>query len=132
MEILYWNRVALEANRVYVTGPAQPEQAGPTRSSRTLGIVHLSMYEAFAGVVGYPSGSPAYLLAANRVPYTLAVLQRNQRAAVAGAAYEALLRLYPGQQATLGRSLAGFAVSGGAWQENFAYGRRVASRILQL
>ena len=46
--ILYWNDVALEANRrdfSNVAGTAQPmpEQGGPTLSSRALAIVHLAI-----------------------------------------------------------------------------------------
>ncbi len=48
--ILYWNEVALEANRVdYTRAPDLPQQGGPTLSSRALAIVHLAMYDAFVG-----------------------------------------------------------------------------------
>ena len=40
--ILYWNEVALEANRVSFTN-GKKEQPGPTLSSRALAIVHLAM-----------------------------------------------------------------------------------------
>ena len=40
--ILYWNEVALEANRVSHTN-GKNEQTGPTLSSRALAIVHLAM-----------------------------------------------------------------------------------------
>ncbi len=59
--ILLWNEVALEANRISFTKPEamiedmngnkKPEQNGPTLSSRALAIVHLAMYDAYAGVV---------------------------------------------------------------------------------
>src|SRR5687767_5255376 len=59
--ILYWNEVALEANRVSHTN-GKNEQTGPTLSSRALGIVHLAMYDAFAGISGNPLPAlPAYL-----------------------------------------------------------------------
>ncbi|WP_293134324.1 hypothetical protein [Microcoleus sp. bin38.metabat.b11b12b14.051] len=51
--ILYWNEVALEANRVSFTN-GKKEQQGPTLSSRALAIVHLAMYDAYAGVQGNP------------------------------------------------------------------------------
>lgn len=51
--ILFWNEVALEANRVSFTG-AVNEQGGPTLSSRALAIMHLAMYDAFAAVSGNP------------------------------------------------------------------------------
>jgi hypothetical protein len=48
--ILYWNEVSLEANRVSHTN-GKNEQTGPTLSSRALAIVHLAMYDAYAGFV---------------------------------------------------------------------------------
>jgi vanadium chloroperoxidase len=64
--ILYWNDVALEANRRDFSRPAphQPEQGGPTLSSRALAIVHLAMYDAFVGadkLAAVPSGLSHYL-----------------------------------------------------------------------
>lgn len=58
--ILYWNEVTLEANRRdFSNAPgkdkAEPEQGGPTLSSRAMAIVHLAMYDAHAGVVGGPN-----------------------------------------------------------------------------
>jgi Vanadium chloroperoxidase N-terminal domain len=46
--ILLWNKIALEADRVAHTN-GRGEQTGPTLSSRALAIVHLAMYDAFAG-----------------------------------------------------------------------------------
>ena len=56
--ILFWNGVALEANRVSHTN-GKGEQAGPTLSSRALAIVHLAMYDAFVGAS--QSTLPPYL-----------------------------------------------------------------------
>jgi hypothetical protein len=47
--ILYWNEVALEANRVSHTDRKDVQTLGPTLSSRALAIVHLAMYDAFVG-----------------------------------------------------------------------------------
>lgn len=58
--ILYWNHVALEANRADFTRE-KPEQGGPTLSSRALAIVHLAMYDAYAGVINDPANLPHYL-----------------------------------------------------------------------
>src|SRR5205814_1039015 len=55
--ILLWNEVALEANRVSHTN-GQGEQAGPPLSARALAIVHLAMYDAYAGCV--PAKLPLY------------------------------------------------------------------------
>ena len=43
--ILFWNAVALEADRIAHTDPDKREQNGPTLSSRALAIVHLAMYD---------------------------------------------------------------------------------------
>jgi vanadium chloroperoxidase len=59
--ILYWNEVALEANRISFTN-GKNEQPGPTLSSRALAIVHLAMYDAYAGVQGNPAIQLTYLL----------------------------------------------------------------------
>ena len=56
--ILYWNGVALDANRESHTNDAG-EQAGPPLSARALAIVHLAMYDALAGATLPPL--PAYL-----------------------------------------------------------------------
>lgn len=52
--ILYWNDVALEANRISHTN-GKNEQTGPPLSSRALAIVHLAIYDAYIGVS--PSGA---------------------------------------------------------------------------
>ena len=57
--ILFWNEVALEANRVDFTRE-MPEQGGPTLSSRALAIVHLAMYDAYAAID--PTAGAPYLL----------------------------------------------------------------------
>jgi len=58
--ILLWNEVALEADRVSHTN-GQGEQTGPTLSSRALAIVHLAMYDAYAGVINNPTDLPRYI-----------------------------------------------------------------------
>lgn len=58
--ILLWNEVALEANRISHTN-GKGEQAGPPLSARALAIVHLAMYDAYAGVTNDPANLPPYL-----------------------------------------------------------------------
>jgi hypothetical protein len=95
--ILYWNDVALEANRRDFSnapgvGRPAPEQGGPTLSSRALAIIHLAMYDAHAGVVSDPS-MPAYLPGLDPpAPGASAA------AAVAAAAHSCLNSLYPRQK----------------------------------
>lgn len=127
--ILYWNEVALEANRrdfsnVPGTKKPAPEQGGPTLSSRALAIVHLAMYDAYAGVANKPD-LPRYLSTpANPAPGA------NIDAAVAAAAHACLVALYPRQspEFELARVAAGVAGSGIAAGE--AFGLAVAQAML--
>lgn len=93
--ILYWNDVALEANRVSHTN-GKGEQTGPVLSSRALAIVHLAMYEAYAGASGFPGGLPSYL--AIPAPQGSPLPATGADAAVAAAAHATLISLFPGQQ----------------------------------
>ncbi|MCA1705846.1 MAG: hypothetical protein LC808_22315, partial [Actinobacteria bacterium] len=92
-QILYWNDVSLEANRVSHTN-GKNEQTGPTLSSRALAIVHLAMYDAFVGVSStsltpylpsppLPSGPPP---------------PASVDAAIAAAAHATLSKLFPSQK----------------------------------
>src|SRR5215216_4531423 len=82
--ILYWNDVALEANRVSHTNQ-KGEQTGPPLSTRALAIVHLAMYDAYAGVVGNPADLPPYLPGLDAAPPGA-----SEDAAVAAAAHTTL------------------------------------------
>jgi len=88
--ILLWNEVALEANRVSHTN-GQGEQTGPTLSARALAMVHLAMYDAYAGIVNDPT-APRYLPAP---PAPASGASPND--AVAGAALTTLTALFPSQ-----------------------------------
>jgi hypothetical protein len=89
--ILFWNAVALEANRVSHSDPDKREQTGPTLSSRALAIVHLAMYDAYAGIVG-GANFPRYLQPGP------APAGASARDAVAGAAYTTLTELFKAQK----------------------------------
>lgn len=93
--ILYWNSVALDANKrdfsdVPGGGKPNPEQGGPTLSSRALAIVHLAMYDAHAGASG---GMDRYLTSGPSP-----VGGESVAAAVAAAAHACLSALYPRQR----------------------------------
>ncbi|MBA3712302.1 MAG: hypothetical protein H0W76_07605 [Pyrinomonadaceae bacterium] len=90
--ILFWNAVALEANRVSHSDPDKREQNGPTISSRALAIVHLAMYDAYAGVEGNAATFPPYL----NVPFTQTP-GTSHADAVAGAAFTTLSALFKTQ-----------------------------------
>ncbi len=96
--ILYWNQVALDANKrdfsnVPGTDMPEPEQGGPTLSSRALAIVHLAMYDAHAGAKNDSDNFPRYL---SNPPTPIEAI--NAAAAVAAAAHACLSKLYPRQK----------------------------------
>ncbi len=126
--ILYWNEVALEANRVSHTD-GTGEQAGPPLSARALAIVHLAMYEAYAGTSGFPSQLPSYLdLPA---PPGAPLQGHGPAAAVAAAAHTSLSQLFPSQAASFNERLAGAGLGSSPLDLPGAdYGRGVARRIL--
>lgn len=95
--ILLWNEVALEANRVSHTN-GRGEQAGPPLSARALAIVHIAIYDAYAGVVNDAANYPRYDPDNPPVPPApIDPTPENIDAAVAGAAYTTLSELFPSQ-----------------------------------
>lgn len=118
--ILFWNEVALEANRVSHTNGLD-EQTGPTRSSRALAIVHLAMYDAYAGVINTPAVLPRYL-AAPPAPAAGA----SPEAAVAAAAHRTLSALFPGQKGFFDSRFA----AGDTSDPGHSFGEAVAQAIL--
>jgi hypothetical protein len=91
-QILYWNEVALEANKVSHSN-GMNEQTGPPLSSRALAMVHLAMYDAYVGTT--PGTTlPVYLTG----PVSpLGISDRDT--AIATAACTMLSKLYPSQTA---------------------------------
>lgn len=118
--ILFWNEIALEVNRVSHTD-GNKEQNGPTLSSRALAIVHLAMYDAFAGVVKDPT-LPPYLPG---LPNPQA--GASAQAAVAAAAYVTLSSLFPSRRAFFDSTLANVGDTSNA---GHSFGLTVAQKIL--
>ncbi len=130
--ILYWNDVSLEANRVSHTN-GKKEQTGPTRSARALAIVHLAMYDAYAGALGNPTGTPG---AGTGLPAYLpglpaAVMPASPEAAVAAAAHATLSRLFPSQKSFFDRKHAEAGLSGLGLTNGHNFGLAVANAILK-
>lgn len=123
--ILYWNAVALEANRESHTN-GEKEQTGPTLSSRALGIVHLAMYDAYAGVAKDPVNLPPYLPGLPAPDMDASV-----DAAVAAAAHATLSSLFPSQKAFFDSEHAGAGLSGGGISEGHQFGLQVARKLLK-
>lgn len=118
--ILYWNEVALEANRVSHTN-GQLEQPGPTLSSRALAIIHLAMYDAYVGV-DKAAGLGPYLQGLPAAPADASV-----EGAVAGAAHATLSALYPSQRDDFDARL---AESGARLNAGIDFGVTIAAAIL--
>src|SRR4051812_2643946 len=89
--ILFWNEVALEANRVSHTN-GKNEQTGPALSSRALAIVHLAMYDAYAGVIKDTTNLAPYIGGIPAPPGA------SSDAAVAAAAPQNFLKFFPRQK----------------------------------
>ncbi|MGE3820977.1 MAG: hypothetical protein AB7I30_16315 [Isosphaeraceae bacterium] len=118
--ILLWNEVALEANRVSHTN-GQGEQTGPPLSARALAIVHLAMYDAYAGVIADPVELPRY------IAQPAAPANSDPSAAVAAAAHHALSRLFPSQEPFFNLI---FEASGDPSNPGHGFGKEVAEAIL--
>jgi hypothetical protein len=88
--VLYWNQVALEANRLdHTSGPGT--NTGPTMSSRALAIIHIAMHDAWMGGATASLG----LRYDSDSPTASPVLTNKQRAiAVSAAAHRAIRVLY--------------------------------------
>jgi hypothetical protein len=123
--ILYWNDVALEANRVSHTN-GKNEQTGPTLSTRALAIVHLAMHDAYAGIPG-PVPVTQYL--PGLIP---AKPGASVEAAVAGAAHACLSALFPSQKAFFDarHAAAGLTGTPASLNDGNAYGLMVAQAML--
>jgi hypothetical protein len=124
--ILFWNDVALEANRVSHTDSDKREQNGPTLSSRALAIVHLAMYDAYAGVKNTPATLPPYLPG---LPMVAA--GASAAAAVAAAAHATLSFLYKKQKPFFDTKHTQAGLSGAGLAAGHEYGLRVARAILE-
>src|SRR5215217_325272 len=121
--ILFWNEVALEANRVSHTN-GKREQTGPPLSARALAIVHLAMYDAFAGASG-TAGLTAYLPG---LPPAGAGASAD--AAVAAAAHATLSKLFPSQKPFFDLKHAQAGLGGAGLTEGHQFGSAVAQIML--
>jgi hypothetical protein len=125
--ILYWNEVALEANRVSHTN-GKNEQAGPPLSSRALAIVHLAMYDALAGASAYPAGLAPYL--GIPAPAGAPFANNAKEAAIAAAAHGTLSTLFPSQKAFFDVMHTQAGLQGAGLDRGHAFGLLVAQRLL--
>jgi hypothetical protein len=123
--ILEWNAVALQVNQTSYSGFDANDQAGPTRSSRALAIVHVAMFDAWNSINN------------QFTPYLTKAPNANNasdEAAVAQAAHDTLVALYPHEQALIDTALAQSLarISDGKREaRGIAVGQYVAQQILQ-
>jgi len=132
LRLAYWNEAALRAIAVDATPPypGQPpimfEQLGPTRASRALAIVHIAIFDALNAIrPRYPAYSAALTALADSSP----------DAAIAQAAHDTLVALYPRQAPRFGTWLSDDLArlpSGRATLNGIDIGRRAAAAILAL
>lgn len=123
-KILYWNSVALDADK-FAHSVDNGTQRGPCLASRALGIIHLAMYEAFAAVAGDPA-YPTYFPA---LPAPLPGASID--AAISGAAYTTISALYPHMQPIVRQKYLEAELQGPGISEGSAYGCLIAQIVLQ-
>ena len=124
MDILNWNAVALEANRVSHTN-GKSKQTGPMLSSRALAIVHLAMFDTHAAMKNNVATWPTYLPLIPNAPANNAA---NRKLAMAGAAFTALNALFPSQKEYFAERL--HVLGGDKETAQHKYGEKVAKAIL--
>lgn len=126
--ILYWNAVALEAERTTHTTQA-PEEAGargPAGASRAAAMVHLAMHDAYFGL--NPDCAPYLGHALPKAP-----AGADTGSAVAAAAHAVLSALYPAQRAYFDAQHVAAGLPGGSKGDaGHTFGQAVASALLAL
>ena len=97
--VIYWNQIAIDASILDHTPlfPGFGEQLGPVRTSRALAITHIAIFDAVNAIAcGYKSYT--------ELPCARPVT--SMRSAIAQAAHDTLVFLYPSQTESFDRSLA--------------------------
>jgi PAP2 superfamily len=128
----YWNQVAIDASGLDHT-PVAPgenrvfgEQIGPCRASRAMAIVHIALFDTLNAVFG---GYHSY----TGLPPAPGGTSTN--AAIAQAAHDTLVALFPSQAPSFDARLAddlGLIPDGGPKADGIDLGRRAAAAILAL
>jgi hypothetical protein len=127
-----WNQIAIDASGLDHT-PVAPgetrvfgEQLGPTRSSRAMAIVHIAMFDAVNAIIGRCDSYTRARPASRRASVNTAIAQ---------AARDTLVALFPSQQPTFDQHLIdelNLISAGRAKSEGMDVGHRVAAAILAL
>ena len=122
--ILEWNSVALDVNRISYSGGVTNDEIGPTRSSRALAIESVAMFDAYNSI--HRDFTPYLVVAPN-------ASGASDVAAVAQAAHDTLVAMYPSQQAYIDTALAQSLArvhNGAARARGINVGKYVAEHIL--
>lgn len=125
-QILYWNAVALESDRMAHTDiePGEGGTRGPVGGSRALAMVHLAMHDAIFSIFGAPHGT--WLTAP-----PVAAPGAAPDAAIAVAAHTILSALYPDRTARLDKALREAGIRGPGTRRGGNQGQAVARAILR-
>jgi vanadium-dependent haloperoxidase-like protein len=130
----YWNQIAVNASGLDHT-PLQPgetrrfgEQLGPGRSARAMAIVHIAIFDALNSILG---GYRSYT-GVRSAPRTASL-----DAAIAQAAHDTLVAMFPSQAPSFGQLLTEDLVQaqardGQAKADGIAAGKRAAAAILAM
>jgi hypothetical protein len=125
--VLDWNAVALQAmaNDHTPSIVATPDQGGPTRGARALAIVHGAIFDTVNSIDG------------SCAPYLVSIQPgkgASMEAAIAQAAHDALVAMYPHQQASFDAALTASLAKvpdGPGESKGVALGAHVARDILR-
>ena len=129
---LLWNEIALDTTAIDHTPNQQDpqcfgEQLGPHRSSRAMAIVHIAMFDAVNAISQKYASYSGIPLVSGDVSMDVAIAQ---------AAHDTLVALYPGQQTRIdsifGIDLSNISASKAAIKAGAALGKRAARAILAL
>jgi hypothetical protein len=123
--ILEWNAVAIQIDQTSYSGFGPNDQAGPTRSSRALAIEHAAMFDAWNSI--NQRYTPYLTMAPNAD-------NASDDAAVAQAAHDTMVAMYPNQQALIDAALTqtmNRLPTGTFTERGRAVGQYVAQQILQ-
>ena len=129
--LLRWNQIAIDASGLDHT-PVPPgearvfgEQLGPGRSSRAIAIVHIAIFDAVNAIAGGYRGYTGLRPAPD---------DASIDAAIAQAAHDTLIALFPSQAATFDQELAEdlheIRAGGRTKAQGIEVGRRAAAAIL--
>jgi len=126
----HWNQIAIDATGLDHT-PVAPgehrtfgEQLGPGRASRAMAIVHIAIFDAINAALGQYQSYTGIQSAPHPV---------SSAAAVAQAAHDTLVSLFPSQKASFDQALADdlLRITGGPLKNNgITFGKQVAAAVL--